>query len=365
MYFCVLLPWGKVPIWWNARGHGDFAWAASHFTDEIIFYGIFFLGSGISLTQHHRECRSIMNIPGIGHQLFALRIDEKLRELVVEHTKKGLGLLSEQLRDNYAPELEFVCSLSYYLATALLFDRCTPGMLALNIGLRSVQRRRLICSLFLVYLFRKVKLLAMRQRWSQFPMHTSQRKAWRALLIIEFIVKLTKSANFLAFLLSGKFPSLLYRAASLETKISRGNEWGNSRGSALRDVPSNALFFVRQRQLMWEVVSVFLGSLATSLDWKGLALSARLTMIDLSYELRTWLGWKPSAVVVPSELTNRCACSACSRISAECPHVASCGHIFCYFCLRSAIDTAEEHGTHYRCPMCGAKCRSCTRKVLR
>jgi hypothetical protein len=46
-------------------------------------------------------------------------------------------------------------------------------------------------------------------------------------------------------------------------------------------------------------------------------------------------------------------CPICQSHPASTPYVASCGHIFCYYCLRSAR-MAHQLPRLYQCPRCHA-----------
>jgi Pex2 / Pex12 amino terminal region/Zinc finger, C3HC4 type (RING finger) len=162
---------------------------------------------------------------------------------------------------------------------------------------------------------------------------------WPSVQRVDAIVKLLSVANFAAFLLNGRYPTLAHRVLGLRYV------WAGP--SAARVLS----FEYMNRQLVWQGFTEFLMFAVPLLASSGVRRwTSRLANRARSLKDFATLSPKPSAAL--AEETSHLAESAaqCPICESEptCAHVGECGHLFCYWCVASVL--AEE--PDYRCPTC-------------
>lgn len=149
---------------------------------------------------------------------------------------------------------------------------------------------------------------------------------------LEAVVRVAGLLNSLAFLRWGRYRSLLERLVMTRLVYDR---------PVMARVVS---FEYLNRQLVWSEVSELFLFLLPLLDTRratGLLLGWTSGLLP---PLRRAPGDKEAAAD---------ACQVCSSQPANTPYAPSCGHVFCYYCLRART----EADAGYCCPTCGQAVR--------
>lgn len=175
--------------------------------------------------------------------------------------------------------------------------------------------------------------------------------------------KIINLLNFTAFLISGRFPSVLHRILGISyTPIV---------SELLKFNGDNVNFEFQNRQLVWNVMTEFLVFILPLLQFRKLRRMA--TRILKSH--KTELSVEPSdkAVETPYASLPISQCAICKQTedvksSAQGqstdttsflitnPFVTNCGHIFCYVCIASKFNHLENAGFDSEgCLRCGRR----------
>eukprot|EP00455_Lapot_gusevi_P032035 TRINITY_DN3490_c0_g1_i5.p1 TRINITY_DN3490_c0_g1~~TRINITY_DN3490_c0_g1_i5.p1 ORF type:complete len:343 (+),score=34.99 TRINITY_DN3490_c0_g1_i5:135-1163(+) len=160
--------------------------------------------------------------------------------------------------------------------------------------------------------------------WSSEPEDDWRRKCYRWCRYLENMYRFASIINFLAFLVNGRYRNLIdrllgMRLVYLHPKLSR-----------------HVSFEFMNQQLVWHGFSEFLLFMMPLINF------AKLRM------------WMSRAVRWVLRLTTSSdqpilpGCPVCRADPIPSPHVANCGHIFCYYCVRGS-QLAESR---FRCPQC-------------
>ncbi|CAH6720451.1 hypothetical protein CLIB1444_04S00342 [[Candida] jaroonii] len=168
-------------------------------------------------------------------------------------------------------------------------------------------------------------------------------------------LKVLNLINFLLFLISGRYPSLIHRVLgiSLTPVVS----------DLLKFNGDNVNFEFQNRQLVWNVMTEFLVFILPLLQLKKLrkmsqkllspykkddVQQAPLSNLPVSQcafcfynKERALLAGEKKIASVSTNITN--------------PHITNCGHIYCYVCLASLFSAADAYDGFDGCLRCGEK----------
>lgn len=173
---------------------------------------------------------------------------------------------------------------------------------------------------------------------------------------IDGIVKVLKLANFVSFLVYGKFPTLIHRALGVSlTPIV---------ADLLKFHGDNVNFEFQNRQLVWNVMTEFLVFILPLLQINKAKKSIKKFIVRAKGKEAT----APNAVLLSrfSHLpVSQCAiCIENKEIrgikvattQVTNPFVTNCGHIFCYICLATRFNSMDNdvEGAEL-CPRCNTK----------
>jgi hypothetical protein len=317
---------------------------------------------------------SILSGMCFGQQLFALRIDNEIKKLAI----RGQNTATLGFGQEVEIEYETIIELIYYYFS-LMSGIPTPGMKLMNLRLTDKPKgnsKLLILCILSSYLFKRIKKYSLLNGWQRESHDSIKYKLWRCLKLMELVTRTLGVANLLSFLYKGFYPSIQYRVAGYnvvsETKFA----------SSLNSVQQ----YVQARHVLWQLLLSVFVAISTAVDWQDIqdrtqeVATATLNYINslsATQYLSRLLVRRRGRVLNPVEVgpsIDSDACVACSASTAECPHVADCGHTFCYLCLQIGLLSATENMNRvrsrgdrldlsYRCPKCSQPLKECNRKT--
>ncbi|XP_038142648.1 peroxisome biogenesis factor 2 isoform X1 [Cyprinodon tularosa] len=156
-----------------------------------------------------------------------------------------------------------------------------------------------------------------------------QRGLRKALVLVSGLAKFATLVNFLVFLRNGRHPVLAERIAGAQTVFSKPN--------VVRDVNYQYM----NRELLWHGFAEFLIFLLPLVNLRKLKSTVLLHV----------LGGKSSneeGARMPQDVWKYCG--LCGEWPTM-PHTVGCGHVFCYYCIKSH-SIADPY---LSCPQCGAE----------
>ena len=123
----------------------------------------------------------------------------------------------------------------------------------------------------------------------------------------------------------------------------------NSNISGIIERPVN--FIYSNRRLWYDEIMLTLNLLPIDV-WKQLPKKTKIAMRQLIAQVRNILTWKKSRRKRNDSKIRRddvYKCAMCELKPIAIPYEASCGHVYCYVCLRMAISDNPK----FRCSQCG------------
>ena len=123
----------------------------------------------------------------------------------------------------------------------------------------------------------------------------------------------------------------------------------NSNISGIIERPIN--FIYSNRRLWYDEIMLTLNLLPIDV-WKQLPKKTKIAMRQLIAQVRNILTWKKSRRKRNDSKIRRddvYKCTMCELKPIAIPYEASCGHVYCYVCLRMAISDNPK----FRCSQCG------------
>jgi peroxin-2 len=164
----------------------------------------------------------------------------------------------------------------------------------------------------------RLKKLLSEQQWGSEPEGSWRRRMHKLVLFIEVLWRVASLASLFVFLRDGMYRNLLERGLTMRLVYARSR------------VARNVNFELLHQTLLWGGLSEFMLFILPLINFRRVITFIR----DIG--------------IAGSTRTVTTGCPVCSANPRTTPHVASCGHVFCYFCLRSARLAGE-----FACPRCG------------
>ena len=178
-------------------------------------------------------------------------------------------------------------------------------------------------------------------------------------------------ANFVTFLLNGKFPSLMDRILKVSYIPISNTE------VSLASNPEAISYEFQDRQLVWNTLTEFLAFTLPLISIKRLWISLKSIFHINKYTKKTMIDGSNN---IHCFLPQAC-CAICYKKSSENlhngedvsiednlitnPYITNCGHLYCYYCIINKLDDYNElnggvlvdkvsdDGTHWNCLRCG------------
>lgn len=196
-----------------------------------------------------------------------------------------------------------------------------------------------------------------RTLWEKIKTSVVSRRA-NLLKFVDSTVKLMKLANFVAFIVYGRFPTLLYRVLGvIPTPIV---------ADLLKFNGDNVNFEFQNRQLVWNVMTEFLVFILPLLQLNKVKKAfKRLVARTTNNRASSVMNLKSKYSELPESQCAIC-CEGREVIGTKVastevtnPFVTNCGHIFCYICIATRFNHIENdvEGAEL-CPRCFTKLTS-------
>lgn len=114
-------------------------------------------------------------------------------------------------------------------------------------------------------------------------------------------------------------------------------------------------FLYAQRRIWYEEFMLTIGLLPIDV-WRNLPEAIKLSYRRMLVQLKAILPKKIRKKCIPDHISRDAiySCAICSLKPIVIPYKTSCGHMYCYTCLRSAL----VDNSQYRCMVCGVKVAS-------
>lgn len=290
--------------------------------------------------------------------LHSSRVDRQLKDTIYSRLSKSLdetvyfGFSSE-----YKPECLALVDLIFNIFSVCL-GSSSPGMKCMGIKLNKTSSgriSRLIFGILTIWIHRRAFKLALSRGWREYPEGHRLKILWNYLHFFDLTGKLLHLLNYIEFLYSGVYPDVLYRMSGYQM-------FSNSDKSSI----TSAFRLVRQREIALQVLSSFAASSSLSLQWLRVCLyfvsknihKMRTKILGYTTLTTTMSSANSRLSSVPLAPNLSHGCGHCSSLPIESPHIAVCGHVFCYYCLSTEI--ADSHGGGYLCRLCGVLGSSCS-----
>jgi peroxin-2 len=209
----------------------------------------------------------------------------------------------------------------------------------------------------------RLRSYGLQNGWSDAPQGSMRRALWRSLAYLERLHKLLWLLNLLLFLRGGRYPSPLDRL--LRMRLVQGTSADTTgavagaaaaTGSRTADGARAINYGFLDRRLLLEHFTLAAAAAAPVLR-AGIALQRRavLALRRRAAARLPWLTATSSSTTASSGSSG--GCCECGARPPQQPYVTSCGHKFCYYCLKTACRESSE----YVCPQCGDQFQSSAR----
>ncbi|CAM6086371.1 unnamed protein product [Calypogeia fissa] len=275
------------------------------------------------------------------NQMDAARLDEEMKAMLKEQLLKVFSLAQSGLLLRYEPELNAFLDLLIW-RLSIWVDRPTPGNALMDLRYRNERSydaivaagrartglegegltkfQKLCYCLAMVggnYGWTRLQLLSTFQRWGHSERNSWPRRIWALLQKSEGVYKVADCVNVLVFLYTGRYRTIIERV--LKARLIFG-------GPRLNRLIS---FEYMNRQLVWHEFSELL-----------LLMLPLLKMISFKKILAPFSSGQTAALNLRED-----ACPICEASPVTVPYTTiPCGHLYCYFCLRTrCISNSSFH----------------------
>ncbi|KAJ9056954.1 peroxisome assembly protein (Peroxin-2) [Entomophthora muscae] len=328
-------------------------------------------------------------------QLDAELLDRELCDILKSKLFLGLSYFKTDIKANFEPELNALLQLVLYRFSIWSPSYASYGSQLQNLRFRDEsggdlytsrtnnprQRQLLLYGLFMIggqYLWARWHRWGVGGGWGNISYQDDWRgKVYTWVTRLEKYSKLLTLLNYIVFLCNGRYRGITERVLGLRLVN------GSSNG------PRQLNYEFLNRQLVWDGLTEFLLFVAPLINLERMGkyvrqLGTRLAGGnnldgDYSEEHQKVLAELPTTTCAfcyyhchlspesspdpystdpASETGNDPRFMGSSDCRAQIPHVADCGHVFCYLCLETAILTDTGSTS---CPRCGLAIHSSTR----
>ncbi|KAJ1671881.1 peroxisome assembly protein (Peroxin-2) [Coemansia sp. RSA 1694] len=289
-------------------------------------------------------------------------LDDELTDMLREPVSKAMSLLRPQLVDKHRLEIDTaIRAVLFWLSAGSASRRATYGQSLQNLtyesgGQRDVLRRlRMFGALSIggAYAWSKLTSYMSMSGWADAPQGSMRRKVWRVLDRLERATRVATLLNFLAFVATGQYKTLLERLLGLRLVYARPQ------------VTHSVSFEFLNRQLVWHAFTEFvmfalplvnpararrwavrnvrtvLGLPSVTIDPAVAALPEHVCAICYSTEAASTSLSPDSAAGAFADPAEACA--------AVNPYAARCGHRYCYICIQTRMMAEADECTCLRC----------------
>ncbi|KAF9169444.1 peroxisome assembly protein (Peroxin-2) [Mortierella sp. AD011] len=312
-------------------------------------------------------------------QLDADLLDDELLETMKEQLWSAFSLfkasecdsntaLLPTFKEKYKPELILALNLIMYKFS--VYDMgATYGSQLQNLvyrnerkhsgGLQSTstdasltKTQKIVYGVFTVggqYIMERLNLIVTAQGWGELPEDNIKRKAWNLIQKSGSIFRIVSLINFLAFLYAGKYRSVLERILSMRLVY------------ADRNSNRQASFEFLNRQMVWHAFTEFLMFLMPLINVSKLKRNVKRILLPAALMSANELSVLPAHICAICHENNSASATPGTTTSTTIhnPYVADCGHVYCYYCIKTKMMVDDE----WCCLRCGKKVEAIARHI--
>ncbi|KAF1789396.1 Zinc finger, RING-type, conserved site [Phytophthora cactorum] len=232
--------------------------------------------------------------------------------------KSMFSMFEPGVVDRVKPEIDAVLRAMLFAFTTGI-GRPTPGMKLENVRYAPIYLLDVVCCLLLAVSGSAIRLEAPRSISIVFPMDYPgrftdfSRAGTSDMKKLETLVITCQFVNLLVFLRKGMYRSLPERCLGMKMESITPST-----------APRSINFEYMTRQLLWEGLMEFGNFVLPFLTWSSSRTSAAFQGISSVADARS------------------SQCSLCSISPPQTPYITSCKHVYCYYCLQTAVATEDE-----------------------
>eukprot|EP01116_Phalansterium_solitarium_P018863 TRINITY_DN5125_c0_g2_i1.p1 TRINITY_DN5125_c0_g2~~TRINITY_DN5125_c0_g2_i1.p1 ORF type:complete len:332 (+),score=85.64 TRINITY_DN5125_c0_g2_i1:112-1107(+) len=259
------------------------------------------------------------------NQLDAIRLDSEIGDLLGSQFMKIFAFFKTDFVEKFKPELTLCLDLLIYrfsiYASGTTFGNRLQNLRFSRGETGSISKTQTV--------FYGLFTVGFKWMWTRLNAWVSARddwgdlrnsRMWATLSFLESAYKTASILNFFVFLVDGRFVSVVNRLLSMRLVYNTT--------SARRNVS----FEWMNRQLVWHGFTEFM-----------IFVMPLINLDKLKNFVRRRLYTPAADSALPATM-----CPVCQSDPAQTPHVSSCGHLFCYYCLRRSI----TDDSRFACPRC-------------
>ncbi|KAF9164302.1 peroxisome assembly protein (Peroxin-2) [Actinomortierella ambigua] len=310
-------------------------------------------------------------------QLDAELLDDELLETMKDQLWSAFALFkasSPTIKERVKPELTLLLNLVMYKFS--VYDMgATYGSQLQNLvyrnerkhkgGLQSTatdapltQNQKIAYGVVTVggsYLTERLNRIVTEQGWGELPDDNIKKRVWTVLQKTGGAFRILSLLNFLAFLYSGKYRSILERVLSMRLVY------------AQRASNRQASFEFLNRQMVWHAFTEFLMFLVPLINVSKLKRNVKNMLLPAAFQSSNDLAMLPKHIcAICHENNNAVSATAGAGTPGTVmstvihnPYVTSCGHVYCYYCVKTKMMIDDE----WCCLRCGKKVEAIARFI--
>ncbi|KAL3668205.1 hypothetical protein V7S43_007066 [Phytophthora oleae] len=258
----------------------------------------------------------------------ALILDSEILGLLKTPMKSMFSMFGPGVADRIKPEIDAVLGIMLFAFSTGL-GRPTPGMKLENIRYAPhlLTRRRVgaffVLSVGVPYVWKRLFRYLSSARWTargaalgndtSDNRQNPREQVMAVMKKLETLVITCQFVNLLVFLRNGAYRSLPERCLGMKMK-----------SIALSTAPRSINFEYMTRQLLWDGLMEFGNFMLPFLTWSSLRTSAALQGRSSALDARS------------------SQCCLCGISPPQTPYITSCKHVYCYYCLQTAVATEDD-----------------------
>ncbi|KAJ2079377.1 peroxisome assembly protein (Peroxin-2) [Coemansia sp. RSA 988] len=284
-------------------------------------------------------------------------LDDELTSMLREPVARALSLLRPGLLERYSAEVNTaIRALLFWLSVGSPLRRATYGQSLQNLtyarsGRGFAQRIHLfgILSIGGAYAWTRTVSAMSLQGWADAPRNSLRRRMWQIAQRLESITRIAALLNFLVFLYTGQYKSLVERFLRLRLVFARPQ------------LSHGVSFEFLNRQLVWHAFTEFvmfalpLINPARARAWvvRNTRRALGLSAISVDQDVKAlpenvcaicYVGTRDTAAADTSALAEIAEPS-----SAVNSYITNCGHRYCYVCIQSRMMAETDECVCLRC----------------
>ncbi|ETI49432.1 hypothetical protein L914_06528 [Phytophthora nicotianae] len=262
----------------------------------------------------------------------ALILDSEILGLLKAPMKSMFSMFEPGIVDRVKPEIDAVLGAMLFVFTTGV-GRPTPGMKLENVRYAPhLLTRHRVGAFFLLsvgvpYVWKRLIRYLSSSRWTargdrSDGGETSRERMLALMKKLETLVITCQFVNLLIFLRKGTYRSLPERCLGMKMESTTPST-----------APRSINFEYMTRQLLWEGLMEFGNFVLPFLTWSS---------------SRTTAAFQGISSVANSRSSQ---CCLCGISPPQTPYITSCKHVYCYYCLQTAVATEDD----FACVACGVR----------